>query len=166
MGRLTFFLLLVVLSTGYFIFIFLPHRGPHQFPVVFAEDDDEDDEEERDDREEHRSSSSSSKQENSSSTKKKTETRTYTVIEQVIQKVTVTPPEFLSDRDGDQLVDALDPDPDHPQSEYFTDDDSDGIANIADQFPGQDDLSVFTNETDANDNGIIDSYEQLFQTQQ
>lgn len=88
-----------------------------------------------------------------------TVTRTYTVIEQVEETVLVTPPAYLSDRDGDNLVDALDPNPDVHQKEFFTDDDGDAIANVYDQFPGLDDLVTFADETDENQNGIIDRYE-------
>lgn len=86
-------------------------------------------------------------------------TRTYTVIEKVSQVVMVTPEEYLSDRDGDLLVDALDPNPDVHQREYFTDDDGDSVANAYDSFPGSDDLVMLGSETDDNQNGIVDRYE-------
>lgn len=88
-----------------------------------------------------------------------TVTRIYTVMEQVEETVSVTPPAYLSDRDGDSLVDAIDPNPDTHQREFFTDDDGDSIANAYDQFPGFDDLVTFADETDENKNGIIDRYE-------
>lgn len=88
-----------------------------------------------------------------------TVTRTYTVMEQFEETVLVTPPAYLSDRDGDSLVDAIDPNPDTHQKEFFTDDDGDSIANAYDQFPGLDDLVTFADETDENENGVIDRYE-------
>ncbi len=132
----------------------LPYSPVNIFTsTVFAEDDeDEDEDEEEDDEEEHKSSSKKS-------TATEMVTRTYTVIERVAQTVLVTPQEFLSDRDGDLIVDALDPDPDVHQREYFLDDDGDDVANVNDRYPGQDDFSVFDEETDENNNGIIDSYE-------
>ncbi len=86
-------------------------------------------------------------------------TRTYTVIEKVSQVVMVTPEEYLTDRDGDLLVDALDPNPDVHQRQFFTDDDGDSVANAYDSFPGEDDLVMLGSETDDNRNGIIDRYE-------
>lgn len=111
--------------------------------------------------EEENEESESSEYSSDADDEESTETviRTYTVMEQIEETVLVTPPAYVSDRDGDSLVDALDPNPDIHQKEFFTDDDGDAIANAYDQFPGLDDLVTFADETDDNQNGIIDRYE-------
>lgn len=124
-------------------------------PVWAAEDESEDEGSEDEGSEERSESSSNADDEEET----ETVTRTYTVVEKVSQVVMVTPAEYLSDRDGDLLVDALDPNPDTHQREYFTDSDGDSVANAYDAFPGQDDLVTFGSETDENANGIIDRYE-------
>ena len=78
----------------------------------------------------------------------------------VTRTVVVTDEEFQKDTDGDELVDAIDPDPFRHQSEYFTDIDGDGIPNALDQYHDEDDFAYYEFETDENENGIIDSYEQ------
>lgn len=124
-------------------------------PVWAAEDEEsekeyEDEEEDEDDDDEKEVKNTPSSE---------TITRTYTVMEKVTETVVVTPAEFLSDRDNDALVDAIDPNPDVHQREYFTDDDGDSVANARDRFPGKDDFATFEFELDDNANGIIDSYE-------
>ena len=88
---------------------------------------------------------------------------TKTIIQYVTKQVpvtsVVTPPEYVTDTDGDGLADAIDPDPKVPQQDYFLDDDGDGVPNAYDKHPGQDDFTFFDDQTDANHNGIIDSYE-------
>ena len=141
-------LAIIVLVLG--VSVFMLGDAP-RLPVstAWADDYEDEDDEEDDDREDEKKSSS----------KQETVTRTYTVIQKVPQTVVVTPVEFLSDRDGDLLVDALDPDPDTHQREYFTDDDGDRVANVNDRYPGRDDFSIFEDGTDVNANGIVDSYE-------
>lgn len=96
--------------------------------------------------------------------KKKT-TKTVPVTKDVItyrpvtKMVTVTDPGYDTDIDNDGLVDALDPDPTRPQSEYFTDIDGDGVPNAFDAHHDEDDFAYFVDETDTNQNGVIDSYE-------
>jgi hypothetical protein len=63
------------------------------------------------------------------------------------------------DTDGDKLVDAIDPDPRIPQTEFFTDDDNDKVANAFDKYKGEDDLKYIDFE-DKNNNGIMDSLEE------
>ena len=96
----------------------------------------------------------------------KTEYKTIKVTQEVIeyrpvtQTVMVTKEDYARDTDGDGLVDAIDPDPFVPQSEYFTDTDGDGVPNALDQHHDGDDFAYFDSETDNNNNGILDSYEQ------
>lgn len=98
-------------------------------------------------------------------------TTTVVTTKQVIQNVTeykpvsktvmVTPEEYQRDSDVDGLVDAIDPSPFIKQSEFFTDIDGDGVPNALDRHHDEDDFSFFDGiETDANNNGILDSYEQ------
>lgn len=126
-------------------------------PVASAAEEASEDERSEDEGSEERSESGSNDEDEEET--EETITRTYTVIEKVQQVVMVTPEAYLADRDGDLLVDALDPNPDTHQRQYFTDDDGDSVANAYDTFPGQDDLATFGSETDDNANGIIDRYE-------
>lgn len=72
----------------------------------------------------------------------------------------VTEAAYAKDTDGDELVDALDPDPLVLQNEYFTDTDGDGVPNAIDRHHDEDDFAYYEFETDDNNNGILDSYEQ------
>lgn len=140
-----------------FGFMSLPHSVPllPHVQVASAEDDDHEEDDEDDDH----SSSSSSSQSTSSSTKMVTKSITTYETRQVLVTTMVTPPEYVTDTDGDSLVDAIDPDPSVPQQAYFTDDDGDSIPNALDHHPGDDDFAFFDDLTDADNNGIIDSYE-------
>jgi hypothetical protein len=81
------------------------------------------------------------------------------VTEPVTQYITSVEPGYNTDTDGDQLVDAIDPDPTIPQSEFYTDDDKDSVPNAFDKHKGEDDLS-YTDFQDLNSNGILDSLEE------
>lgn len=93
-------------------------------------------------------------------------TKTIQVIKNVVvykpvtTTIVVTPDDYTKDTDSDGLVDATDPDPLVPQSQYFTDDDGDSTPNAIDRYPGEDDFAYYEFETDTNGNGILDSYEQ------
>ncbi|NTW75519.1 MAG: hypothetical protein HGB34_01325 [Candidatus Moranbacteria bacterium] len=78
---------------------------------------------------------------------------------QVEKTVVVTPEEYRTDRDGDGLVDAIDPDPSVHQWEYFTDTDGDAVPDAFDLHHDEDDLSFFENGDDLDSNGIVDAYE-------
>lgn len=147
----TFFVLTLLFSVSFGILSFYRFISP---TIVWAAEDSEGSEED-----ERSESSEYSDSDDGEEKATETVTRTYTVMEQVEETVLVTPPAYLSDRDGDSLVDAIDPNPDVHQKEFFTDDDGDSIANAYDQFPGLDDLVTFADETDENQNGIIDRYE-------
>ncbi len=124
--------------------------------LAFAEDDDRETEHESDD--EHTSSSSTpASSKKSSSTKSVIQTVTKTIV--TYETKLVNDPEFLTDTDGDGLVDAIDPEPQYDQRKYFTDSDSDGVPDAFDQHPGEDDFAYHDDE-DMNLNGILDSYEQ------
>lgn len=89
------------------------------------------------------------------------------VIQEVVETIPVTEtyvetdPGYDIDSDGDGLVDAIDPDPVVSQTAYFTDDDGDSVPNAIDTHPGSDDLLMLDELTDANANGILDSYESV-----
>jgi len=108
------------------------------------EDDDDEDEDESEDREK----------------RKETIPVTRYEVRQVARVVTVLAPEYGRDTDGDLLVDGIDPNPLIHQKEYFTDADDDGIPNVFDRFSGEDDFSYFE-EDDADQDGILDTYERL-----
>ncbi|MGK2848725.1 MAG: hypothetical protein ACSLEX_01505 [Minisyncoccota bacterium] len=97
---------------------------------VFAQNDEEEEEEDEEDR----------------TTAVQKKSRTTLVIQEVIEyrpvqeTVTVTPEDYRWDTDGDTLVNAIDPDPLIPQSEYFTDTDADGVPNVIDLYPGNNDF--------------------------
>ena len=145
------FVIALIFSFPFSKFIGKPLWIAPELALAAEESEDEDEESESS---EYEYSSDADDEEST-----ETVTRTYTVMEQVEETVLVTPPAYVSDLDGDSLVDALDPNPDVHQKEFFTDDDGDAIANAYDQFPGLDDLVTFANETDDNQNGIIDRYE-------
>lgn len=129
--------------------------------IALADDEDEEDEEDEDEEEEDEE-----EDEPASSSSSKTEYKTIEVIQEVIEykpvteTVLVTKEDYARDTDGDSLVDAIDPDPLVVQSEYFSDTDNDGIPNALDQHHDEDDFAYFDFETDDNNNGIVDSYEQ------
>jgi hypothetical protein len=138
--------------------------SPYSHPIgtwwmtAQAEREDEDeDEEDEDDREDE------------TNTQKETKTskpKTIQVIKEVVEykpvteTIVVTEEAYTKDTDGDLLVDALDPDPRIAQSEYFTDIDGDGVPNAIDRYHDEDDFAYYEMETDDNENGILDSYEQ------
>ncbi len=99
--------------------------------------------------------------------KKSSKPKTIRVMKEVIEyrpvttQVIVTEEAYAKDSDGDGLVDAIDPDPLVPQKEYFTDDDNDGVPNALDEHRGDDDFAYYQFETDDNNNGILDSYENI-----
>jgi hypothetical protein len=106
-------------------------------------------------------------QTSTTTTTQSTSVQTKQVIENVVEykpvtkTINVTPEEYLKDSDGDGLVDALDPNPYIEQSEFFTDTDGDGVPNAFDRHHDEDDFVFFDDlETDTNNNGILDSYEQ------
>jgi len=116
-----------------------------------VENEEEDEDEENEDEEE---------------TTSKPKTETIKVLKEVIEykpvlkTVIVTEEAYSKDTDNDALVDGIDPDPLVPQSEYFTDIDNDGVPNAIDRHHDEDDFAYYEFETDDNNNGILDSYEQ------
>ncbi len=112
---------------------------------IFAEDDDEEEneEEEEDDDDERRP-----------------EVYEEVLLPIVTKVVDVLPLEFVNDSDGDKLVDAIDPNPNTPEWDFFTDDDLDSVPNALDRYPGEDDFSYIPFE-DINKNGINDAIELL-----
>lgn len=76
----------------------------------------------------------------------------------VITYVTVVDNGYNVDTDGDGLVDALDPNPEVHQKEFFTDSDGDGVADAYDRYPGEDDFHYIQFQDD-NNNGILDFLE-------
>lgn len=91
----------------------------------------------------------------------KTDTVTRYETKPVITQTVTMPKEFQRDTDGDFLVDAIDPDPTTAQWEYFTDSDEDGVPNVYDKYPNENDFSFYEQGADANNNGLVDSYERL-----
>jgi hypothetical protein len=152
------------MKISYFLLSFLLLIGlsayrdmPASFQSIYGTspalaDDDEEDEDDDDDEEDYSSSGSSS-------SKTVTQTITTYVTKQVPVTSLVTPAEYVTDTDGDGLVDAIDPDPKVPQKEYYTDDDGDSVPNALDKHPGEDDLAFFDELADVDGNGIIDTYE-------
>ncbi len=90
-----------------------------------------------------------------------------TVIQEIVESVPVTEtvvetdPGYDADDDGDELVNALDPYPSISETAYFTDDDGDSVPNALDTRPGSDDFLTLDELSDANGNGILDSYESV-----
>lgn len=115
------------------------------------EDEDEDEDDEDEDEEEY--------QETTSKPKKIKVIQQVVEYKPVTETVVVTEEAYAKDSDGDLLVDALDPDPLIAQSEYFTDIDDDGVPNAIDRYHDEDDFAYYEMETDADNNGILDSYE-------
>lgn len=124
------------------------------------EEDEEDDEDEEDEEEDEDEDEDDDEDERSSSSTKKS-AKTETVTKQVVTYETrmVNDPEFLIDTDGDGLVDGVDPEPNFDFREYFTDTDGDSVPNAFDKHHDEDDFSYHDEETDENNNGILDSYE-------
>ncbi len=129
--------------------------------VIFAEDDDEDNEKEDDDR---YKTQDDDEQKIEYIIKEVVPNKTTlgpaqtTITKPVIRYITIVDPGFDVDSDGDKLVDALDPNPNIPEQNFFTDDDDDGVPNVSDDHPGEDDYLYLTFE-DQNRNGILDSLE-------
>ena len=128
--------------------VFFLSRSPFRVMPALAESDDRYESGDGD-----YSASSSSSGSDSSSSKTVTQMITTYVTKQVPVTSVVIPPEYVTDTDGDGLVDAIDPDPKVPQKDYFTDDDGDGVANALDRHPGEDDFTYIDATADAN--GII-----------
>lgn len=135
------------------------------------EEDREDEEEEDDDEDEHRpratEASPTPAAEPIETIKKEKAPKMKTIVQEIVEERPVvetyveTDPGYDDDSDGDALVDALDPDPAIPQSDYFTDDDGDSVPNALDTRPGADDILALDELSDANANGILDAYEPL-----
>lgn len=127
------------------------------FSTVSADDDEYEDEDEgEDDEDDERVSRTTS-----SDTGAKTVTESVVEYRPVTRTVIVTEETYVSDADGDLLVDAIDPDPSVKQSEYFTDIDGDGVPNALDRHHDEDDFVFFDDsDTDDNGDGILDSYQQ------
>lgn len=121
-------------------------------PVVLGDEGEEDEEDEEEDEEDDDEKSSS---------RSKKSTKTETVIQEVVTYETrlMNDPEFLVDTDGDGLMDGVDPEPNFDFREYFTDIDGDSVPNAFDKHHDEDDFSYHDEETDENNNGILDSYE-------
>ena len=126
--------------------------------VVSAEDDEDGEEEEDEEDDEDRDDD---QKKGTASTETQYVTVTHYEVRYVPRTVVVIPDEYRSDRDGDALVDALDPDPDTHQREYFTDDDNDTDPNVFDRHKDEDDFAYFDSMYDTNDDGIIDDFESL-----
>jgi hypothetical protein len=144
----------------------IPWVQTHFVSRASAEDDD--DEFEVEDEDDDRKTSVQTAPSSTSTDKqtKKTSTKTIQVIQNVVEYTTVTKTidvteeQYKKDSDGDLLVDAIDPSPLVKQSEYFTDTDNDGVPNAFDRRHDEDDFAYFDDaEKDANNNGILDSYE-------
>ncbi|MFZ1654323.1 MAG: hypothetical protein WBO92_00245 [Candidatus Moraniibacteriota bacterium] len=131
--------------------------------TALAEEDEE--EHEEDEREED-DGEKESEQPKAASKTSQSKPKTVKVVKDVVEyrpvarTVIVTEEAYATDTDGDLLVDAIDPDPKVPQSEYFTDVDEDGVPNAIDRHPDEDDFSYYEFETDGDNNGILDSYEE------
>ncbi len=144
----------------------LPPLYLSTFPTVSArEDEDKEDEEghNEDDEEDEEDKDEDEEDERPKTSKPKTIQVVKEVIEYkpVTETIIVTEAAYTIDTDGDVLVDAIDPDPLVPQSEYFTDIDNDGVPNALDLYHDEDDFSYYEFETDDDNNGILDSYEQI-----
>lgn len=131
--------------------------GRFTLMTALAEDDDDEEEEDEDEREDERSND----EENQTSKPKTVKVlKEFIEYQPVTKTIVVTEEAYSKDTDGDILVDAIDPDPLVPQNEYFTDIDGDGIPNALDRHHDEDDFTYFEVETDTNNNGLLDSYEQ------
>lgn len=130
--------------------------GHFTFMTALAEDDDEEEEDE-DEREDERSND---EEDQTSKPKTIKVLKEFIEYQPVTKTIVVTEEAYSKDTDGDILVDAIDPDPLVPQNEYFTDIDGDGVPNALDRHHDEDDFTYFEVETDTNNNGLLDSYEQ------
>ncbi|QQR78876.1 MAG: hypothetical protein IPJ68_01190 [Candidatus Moraniibacteriota bacterium] len=136
------------------------------FMTALAERDEEEHEDEEDEEHEEKDEDDGKKATQETGTGSKTKAKTVKVVKDVIEyrpiakTVIVTEEAYATDTDGDLLVDAIDPDPKVPQNEYFTDTDGDGVPNAIDRHHDEDDFSYYEFETDNDNNGILDSYEE------
>ncbi len=142
-------------------FHFLPQQTFSQFVIPTAlADDDEDEEDEDEDEDEEDEDEDEDEYETSSSTKTKTEIIETVEYQPVQRTVIVTDPAYATDSDGDELVDGLDPDPLVHQEKYFNDSDRDGVPDVFDRHFDRDDFTFVDDAEDANQNGLIDTYEE------
>lgn len=149
------FVLFLVIGVNISLFSFL---SPPSFQSLFLRAEAGDDEYENEDEDERQSSSST--EESEPKTKKIKVLQSVVEYRPVTKVIIVTEEAYTLDTDGDQLVDALDPDPLIKQSEYFEDIDGDGVPNALDKHHDEDDFAYIETEADENNNGILDSYEQ------
>ena len=128
-----------------------------RLPSVMADENDLGGERERDFGQ-NTSASSSGGQSQTNPIPVQTQTITRYEVRSVTKVVDVTPEDYLKDTDGDGLVDAIDPHPAIPESEFWTDTDGDSIPNAYDLHHDEDDFA-YVEGTDVNNDGIIDVYE-------
>ncbi|MDO8565866.1 MAG: hypothetical protein Q7S04_01605 [Candidatus Moranbacteria bacterium] len=133
-------------------------RGETFVAVAHAEDDEDEYEDENENDDNYSSDTQSPVTSSSTKTTKVKSVPTYKTV-LVTKVVTTLDPQFTTDRDGDRIVDGLDPHPSVHEREYFTDVDDDGIADAFDEHSGEDDFAYYEQENDENQNGILDSYE-------
>lgn len=133
--------------------------GMNMKPLVLVALADRDEDEDEDEDEEDEDDEDDEEDESSSSAKKSSQTETVTKQVVTYETRIVNDPEFLVDTDQDGLVDGVDPEPNFDFREYFTDIDGDGVPNAFDKHHDEDDFSYHDEETDKNNNGILDSYE-------
>ncbi|MBP9751871.1 MAG: hypothetical protein KBD19_03360 [Candidatus Moranbacteria bacterium] len=161
------------IRTGIFLGMFLTasflsggkgiYAGNWMYPIVgmaYADDDDDEDEEDEDD---EKDDEDEEDEDDEKKEEKTTEVRyvTHYEVRQVPKTTVVIPAEYRTDTDGDQLVDALDPDPRVHQREYWSDVDGDAVPNVFDRHPDEDDFVYFESEYDTNGDGLVDSFEEL-----
>ncbi len=148
---IAFFLILIILLIAVTFKINSNLIKPDQdiSKVALAEDDDDDDDED----EEKNEGKEKSKEEKSNS-------KPIIEIMPVYKTIITYDPGYGQDTDGDKLVDAIDPNPTVIESEFFTDDDKDGVPNAFDEHKGEDDFK-YKVDSDSNNNGVLDSYEEL-----
>lgn len=122
-------------------------------PPVYAEDEEDEEDEDEDEDE--------GEDEDDEKESKKSETKNIPTYEAVLvtKIITTLDPAFTTDRDGDSLVDGLDPHPTTHEREFFTDDDDDSVPNAFDMHIDEDDFAYYEEENDENGDGILDSYE-------
>lgn len=149
----------IIFSVAFFFFTAFVFEQSSQYqdysvfavPVAHADDDED---EEDDDEDEDEDEGNEGRYEQKTVKVKPVYKTVY------VEKVTITlDPIFTRDTDRDLIVDGLDPHPTISEKEYFTDDDEDGIANAFDMHEDEDDFAYYEQEDDANENGILDSYE-------
>lgn len=147
----------VFVAVGSFFISGVDMRIYPPIDTVFADDDDDDKDEDEDDEDED---DEGEDEDDDREERRETISVTRYEVRQVSRVVTVLAPEYEKDTDGDLLVDGIDPNPLVHQREYFTDTDSDGVPNVFDRFSGEDDFAYFE-EDDADQDGILDTYERL-----